>query len=185
MRNALDSFAGSIKVGGRTISNLRYADDMVLIGSGMGELQGLLNRVKELCLQFGLALNSSKIKVMKTVKNNKNTKDADHIIVDSYEIIENVKEFVYLRTLVTDNYNDTERNLSKVMHSKKCNGLINKHMERQKYYYYYKEKAAAHINQLHSQLLLRMWNIENIDKKKIEAFELWCYRSWAEKKTNE
>ena len=58
-------------------------------------------------------------------------------------------------------------------------------MERQKYYYYYKGKAAAHINQLHSQLLLRMSSIENIDKKKIEAFELWCYCSWTEKKTNE
>ena len=37
-------------------------------------------------MQFGLALNSSKIKVMKIVKNNQNTKDADHIIVNSYEI---------------------------------------------------------------------------------------------------
>ena len=57
MRNALDGFVGSVKVGGRTISNLRYADDVVLIANSMDELQDLVNRVKESSLQFGLALN--------------------------------------------------------------------------------------------------------------------------------
>ena len=43
------------------------------------------------------------------VKNNQNTKDADHIIVNNNEIIENVKEFVYLGTLITNNdTNDTK-----------------------------------------------------------------------------
>ena len=45
---------------------------------------------------------------MKIVKNNQNTKDADHIIVSNNEIIENVKEFVYLGTLITNNYDDTK-----------------------------------------------------------------------------
>ena len=57
MRNALDGFVGSVKVGVRTISNLRYADDVVLIANSMDELQDLVNRVKESSLQFGLALN--------------------------------------------------------------------------------------------------------------------------------
>ena len=38
MRNALDDFVGSVKVGGRTIFNLRYADDFVLIAGSMEEL---------------------------------------------------------------------------------------------------------------------------------------------------
>ena len=108
MRNALDGFVGSVKVGGRTISNLRYADDVVLIANSMDELQDLVNRVKESSLQFGLALNSNKTKVMKIVKNSQNTKDAEHIIVNNNEIIENVKEFVYLGTLITNNYDDTK-----------------------------------------------------------------------------
>ena len=45
---------------------------------------------------------------MKIVKNNQNTKDADHIIVNNNEIIENVKEFVYLGTLITNNYDDNK-----------------------------------------------------------------------------
>ena len=108
MRNALYSFVGSIKVGGRTISHLRYADDVVMIASSMDELQDLVNRVIDSSLQFGLALNSSKTKVMKIVKNNQTAKDADHITVSNNEIIENVKEFVYLGTLITNNYDDTK-----------------------------------------------------------------------------
>ena len=99
MRNALDGFVGSIKVGGRAISNLRYADDVVLIASSMDELQDLVNSVIDSCLQFGLALNSSKTKVMKIVTNNQTAKDADHITVSNHEINENAKEFVYLGTL--------------------------------------------------------------------------------------
>ena len=108
MRNALDGFVGSVKVSGRTISNLRYADDVVLIASSMDELQDLVNRVIDSSLQFGLALNSSKTKVMKIVKNNLTAKDADHITVSNNEIIENVKEFIYLGTLITNTYDDTK-----------------------------------------------------------------------------
>ena len=72
MRNALDDFVGSVKVGGRTISNLRYADDIVLIAGSMEELQDLVNRVKVSSLLFGLKLNASKTKEVKICKNNLN-----------------------------------------------------------------------------------------------------------------
>ena len=45
---------------------------------------------------------------MKIVKNNQTAKDADLITVSNNEIIENVKEFVYLGTLITNNYDDTK-----------------------------------------------------------------------------
>ena len=99
---ALDDFVGSVKVGGGAISNLRYPDDVVLIASSMDELQDLVNRIKESSLQFVLVLNSSKTKFMKIGKNNQSMKNADHITVSNNEIIENVKEFIYLRTLITN-----------------------------------------------------------------------------------
>ena len=138
-------FVGSVKVDGRTISNLRYADYVVLMASSMGELQNLVNIAIESSLQFEPVLNSSKTKVIKIVKKNQNAKDADHIIVKNNEIIGTVKDSVYLRTLIS-NKNDDKRNPPKVMHSKMCNGLINKHLEIQRYYHYYKEKAATHIS---------------------------------------
>ena len=43
MRNAMYDLVGSIKFGGRTIPNLRYADHVVLIAGSMGELQDLVS----------------------------------------------------------------------------------------------------------------------------------------------
>ena len=65
MRNAFEDFTGGVKIGGRVITNLRYADDVVLIAGGMEELQELINRVSKASSQFGLSLNPSKTKVMK------------------------------------------------------------------------------------------------------------------------
>ena len=46
MRDALVGYEGSIKVGGRTVTNLRYADDIVLIAGSMQELELLVTKVK-------------------------------------------------------------------------------------------------------------------------------------------
>ena len=64
---------------------------------------------------------------MKIVKNNQTAKDTGHIIVNTNEIIKNVKEFVYLRTLITNNYDDTKEIRRRLC--MKFNGLINKHLE--------------------------------------------------------
>eukprot|EP00794_Sanderia_malayensis_P019306 gene19306-21230_t len=45
VREAPDGFEGSIKVGGRTVTNLRYADDVALLAGSAKELQELLSRV--------------------------------------------------------------------------------------------------------------------------------------------
>ncbi|XP_047492300.1 uncharacterized protein LOC125041405 [Penaeus chinensis] len=66
MRDALEGFEGTIKVGGRNVTNLRYADDIVLIAGSMLELEDLITRVKLASEQAGLMLNTQKTKVMKT-----------------------------------------------------------------------------------------------------------------------
>ena len=57
MRNALEGFTGSMSIGGKKITNLRYAD-VVLIAGSMNKLQELVNRVRVASFQFGLALNA-------------------------------------------------------------------------------------------------------------------------------
>ena len=42
MRNSLEGFEGSAKIGGKTVANLRYADDIVLIAGSMKELETLV-----------------------------------------------------------------------------------------------------------------------------------------------
>ena len=60
MRNAgLDEAQAGIKIAGRNINNLRYADDMTLMAENEEELKSLLMKVKEESEKVGLKLNIS------------------------------------------------------------------------------------------------------------------------------
>ena len=61
MRNAgLDELQAGIKIGGRNINNLRYADDTTLMAESEEELKNLLMRLKKKSEKAGLKLNIQK-----------------------------------------------------------------------------------------------------------------------------
>jgi len=65
MRNArLDEAQAGIKIAGRNINNLRYADDTTLMAESEKELKSLLMKVKEESEKVGLKLNIQKTKIM-------------------------------------------------------------------------------------------------------------------------
>ena len=65
MRNAgLDEAQAGIKISGRNINNLRYADDTTLMADSEEELKSLLMKVKEENEKVGLKLNIHKTKTM-------------------------------------------------------------------------------------------------------------------------
>ena len=65
MRNTgLDEAQAGIKMAGRNINNLRYADDTACIAESKGELKTLLMKVKEEREKVGLKLNIQKTKIM-------------------------------------------------------------------------------------------------------------------------
>ena len=65
MRNTgLDEAQGGIKISGRNINNLRYADDTTLMAESQEELKSLLMKVKEESEKVGLKLNIQKTKIM-------------------------------------------------------------------------------------------------------------------------
>ena len=65
MRNAgLDEAQAGIKIAGRNINNLRYADDTTLMAESEEELKSLLVKVKEESEKTGLKLNIQKTKIM-------------------------------------------------------------------------------------------------------------------------
>ena len=65
MRNAgLDEAQAGIKVAGRNINNLRYADDTTLMAESKEELKSLLMKVKKESEKVGLKLNIQKTKIM-------------------------------------------------------------------------------------------------------------------------
>ena len=65
MRNAgLEEAQAGIKIAGRNINNLRYADDTILMAESEEELKSLLMKVKEENEKTGLKLNIQKTKIM-------------------------------------------------------------------------------------------------------------------------
>ena len=65
MRNArLDEAQAGIKIAGRNINNLRYAEDTILMAENEEELKSLMMKVKEEIKRAGLKLNIQKTKIM-------------------------------------------------------------------------------------------------------------------------
>ena len=69
MRNArLDEAQAGIKIAGRNINNLTYADDITLMAESEEKLKSLLMKVKEESEKVGLILNIQKTKIMAPVQ---------------------------------------------------------------------------------------------------------------------
>ena len=60
----LEEAQAGIKIAGRNINNLRYADDTILMAEREKELKSLLRKVKEESEKVGLKLNIQKMKIM-------------------------------------------------------------------------------------------------------------------------
>ena len=93
MQNAgLDEAQAGIKIAGRNINNLRYADDTTLMAESEEELKSLL-KVKEESEKVGLKLNIQKTKIMASDP------------ITSWEIdgetVEKVADFIFLGSKIT------------------------------------------------------------------------------------
>ena len=89
MRNAeLKEAQAGIKIAGRNINNLRYADDTTLMGEIEEELKSLLMKAKEESEKFGLKLNSQKTKIM--ASGSITSREIDG------ETVETVSDFIFL-----------------------------------------------------------------------------------------
>ena len=94
MRNAgLDEAQAGIKIAGRNINNLRYANDTTLMAESDEELKSLLMKVKEKSEKVGLKLNIQKTKIMASGP------------ITSWQIhgetVETVADFIFLGSKIT------------------------------------------------------------------------------------
>jgi len=96
MRNArLDEAQAGIKIAGRNINNLRYADDTTLMAESEEELNSLLMKVKKESEKVGLKLNIQKTKIMAS-------SPITLWQIDG-ETMETVKDFIFLGFEITAN----------------------------------------------------------------------------------
>ena len=70
MQKTLNDHHTSICIGGRPICNLRFADDVDLMGVSNGELQDLTNRLLEREMAYEIEVNTEKSKIMTNSMNN-------------------------------------------------------------------------------------------------------------------
>ena len=94
MRNAgLEEAQAGIKIAGRNINNLRYADDTTLMAESEEELKSLLMKVKEESEEVGLKLNIQKTKIIASSS------------ITSWEIdgetVKTVADFIFLGSKIT------------------------------------------------------------------------------------
>ena len=182
MREALKEWESGNSIGGRMVTNLRYADDTTLLTGTKEDLVELVERVRRPREKAGLYMNVGKTKVM-------TTGDIGQVTVDGKDI-EVVTKFVFLGALITkDGLCEKEVRRKKNSYGKSRNGGLTS---------IWKDRGVTMETKVKLVKVLvftivlygaETWTMRKHERRKIDAFELWCWRrvlrvSWMERKTN-
>ena len=180
MRNAgLEEAQAGIKIAGRNINNLRYADDTTLMAESEEELKSLLMKVKEESEKVGLKLNIQKTEIMASGP------------ITSWQIDgETLADFIFLGSKITmdgDCTHEIKRclllgrkammNLDSVFKSTDSTLLTKIHIVKAMVF-------PVVLNRCES------WTIKKAEDQRTDAFELWCWRRllrvpWTARKSNQ
>ena len=180
MREALEEWESGISIGGRMVTNLRYADDTTLLAGTKEDLIELVERVGRASEKAGLYLNVGKTKVM-------TTGDIGEVTVDGKDI-EIVTKFVFLGALITkDGLCEKEMRRRIAMGKAAMGGLTSIWKDRVTM-----ETKVKLVHVLVFPIVIygaETWTMRKHERRKIDAFESWCWRrvlrvSWMERKTN-
>ena len=183
MQNArLDEAQAGIKISGRNINNLRYADDTTLMAESEEELKSLLMKVKEEKEKAGLKLIIQKMKFMASSP------------ITSWQIdgetMETVRDFIFLGCKITadgDCRLEIKRcfpcgrkvmtNLGSILKSRDITLSTKVHLV----------KAMVFPVVMYG---CESWTIKKAEHQRIDAFELWCWRRllrvpWTARRSNQ
>ena len=155
MRNTgLDESQAGIKIAGRNINNLRYADDTTFIAESEEELKSLL-KVKEESEKVGLKLNIQKTK----------------IIASSPSIMETVTDFVFLGSKITADGDCSHEIKSHLLLERKA--MTNPDNILQSRHYF--AKKVHLVNAMVFPVVMcgcESWTIKKAEHRRIDAFKL-------------
>ena len=127
MRNAgLDEAQAGIKIARRNINNLRYADNITLIGESEAELKNFVMKVKEENEKVGLKLNIQKTKIMASGP------------ITSWQIdgeaVETVADFIFLGSKITAG-GDCSHEMKTLTPWKESYDQPRQHIKKQRHYF--------------------------------------------------
>ena len=177
-----------IKLGEEVFSNLRYADDTVLIAESEEELQKLVDEVKERSLALGLRMNVKKTKTM-VIRRNVEEVCKIQIKVDG-KILEQVESYVYLGQIITED-GKCEVEIRRRIAIARSNFMNMKNLLTARVLHLNTRKKLIRCYILSTLLYAsETWEINQLMWNKIEALEMWLWRrclkiSYTEHKSNE
>ena len=169
MRNAgLEEAQAGIKIAGRNINNLRYADDTTLMAESEEELKSLLMKVKKESEKVGLKLNIQKTKIMasgpitsweidgETVETVSNFIFLGFKIIADGDFSHEIKRCLLLRRKAMTNLYSILKSRDITLPTKVC--IV---------------KAMVFPVVMYG---CESWTIKKAEHQRIDAFELWCWR---------
>ena len=174
MRNAgLEEAQSEIKIAGRNINHLRYADDTTLMAESEEELKSLLMKVKEKSEEVGLKLNIQKTKIMASGP------------ITSWEIdgetVEAVADFIFWGSKITADGNCSHLQLPPEI--RRCLLLGRKAMTKLDSILKSRNiTLPTKVHLAHAMICpvvmygCESWTIKKAEHQGIDAFEPWCWR---------
>ena len=183
MRNTgLEEAQAGIKIAGRNINNLRYADDTILMAESEEELKSLLMKVKEESEKAGLKLNIQKAEIMAfswitSWQINGETMEKGQI---SFSWAPKSLHMVTAAMKLKDTCSfgrKAMRNLESILKSRDISLLTTVHLV----------KAMIFSVVMYG---CESWTIKKAECRRIDAFKLWCWRRllrlpWTAGRTNQ
>ena len=169
MRNAgLEEAQAGIKIAGRNISNLRYADDTTLMAESEEEPKSLLMKVKEESEKVGLKLNIQKVKITASGP------------ITSWQIdgetVETVSDFVFGGSKITADGDCSHEIKRYLLFGRKVMTNLDSMLKIRDNVL----STEVHLVKAMVFPLVRYgcesWTIKKAECRRIDAFELWCWR---------
>ena len=169
MRNAgLEEAQAGIKIAGRNINNLRYADDTTLMEESEEELKSLLMKVKEENEKVGLKLDIQKMKIMASGP------------ITSWQIdgetVETVADFIFLGSKITADGDFNHEIKRRLLLGRKVITNLDSILKS-------RDITLPTNVRLVKAMVFRMvmygcesWTVNKAERQRIGAFELWCWR---------
>ena len=183
MQNArLDEAQAGIKIAGRNINNLRYADDTTLMAKSEEELKSLLMKVKEEREKVGLKLNIQKTKILASGP------------IPSWQIdgetMETVRDFIFLGSKITADGDCSHEIKRCLLLERKARTNLDTVLKSRDITLPTKVSLVKVVVFPVVMYGCENWTIKKAEHRKIDTFKLWCWRRllrvpWTARRSNQ
>ena len=185
MNEALSELEEGVRVGGRLIKSVRFADDKAIVCDSEEGLQEMVNNLNRVAGEYGMKINELKTKVMRIAKRH----GAPIRIMIAGRNLEEVDSFKYLGSLLNNDGSCSKEIRTRIAMGKAA-------FERDK------RLMTGKLNMTLKKRLVKSliwsvvlygaetWTIKAADRRKLESFEMWVWRrmlrvSWRDHRRNE